>query len=442
MVDLRGNAMNLKTLAQRYNLQTCLDCDHCRTVCPVAWADSRFSPAALAQACLQEKPLAGAAAFTLWTCTGCRACLTVCGEPLPDLAAFVLEARQTARQDGLMPDFPYRGALQAVMRMTGAENLAQKRQTVLPKARQKPVEPGQSLLLLGMLPYVSDVVSPELGVYAQQSMLAGFAVLEALGFEVGILADEVDAGHDFLWTGERDRFRRHARLLSTQINASGCARVVTLSQTLSETLQHDFPAVGYPIEPPVISLVELIAKQGQRLSLRPARQKVYLHSESRRAEADVLQQNLKAAVAWIPQLDPVTPAAPRFEAGEPAAGENQHLAPGGRTPAQFESTVGVQGFAVCGGWAAALQNELLEKAAQSGAAVVITPGTTAALHLRCACRQGAWCRSAVEAVDVATFVARHLQKTTADAPAADAPAADAPAADAPAKGAHNTTEQA
>lgn len=381
--------MSLESVAQRHGVEACVGCDRCEQVCPVRWADERFSPGQLVQRCLQGGPLGESGSFTLWTCTGCRACLAKCGETSPDFAAFVSDAREEAREAGYRPGYPYGGALQAIMRLSADERYTQQRLQMLPCELRRPARRGGALFLLGMAPYFSDAVSPELGEVMRESVAAGFKLLEELGLEPGALSDEIACGHDFLWTGERDRFRRHARALSAQINDTLPGVVVTGSQIIAETLRHDYPAVGYPVESRVLTLTELLAERRSDLAekgrLRASDRTVCIHSESRRSDGDRHFDALERVVGAVPET------------------ELTKLSDDG--PAH---TVGVSGFSVCGGWAASLQGRLMESARSNGADCVVTSCVDAAVHLRCLCRQGAWCRAAVEVMDAPTFVYRHL----------------------------------
>jgi hypothetical protein len=141
-------------------------------------------------------------------------------------------------------------------------------------------------------------------------------------------------------------------------------------------------------------LTELLASRAKELAaeerVRPSGLKVCLHAETRRPDEEDGIQALQQAVAVVSDTEIVD---------LPADGPASH-------------TVGVQGFSVCGGWAAALQNRLLGNAQRAGADCLLTSCATAAIHLRCACRQGSWRRANVEVLDGATFVYRHLENDT------------------------------
>ena len=378
--------MSLRSVAQRFNVSTCVSCNKCFDVCPIHWADSRFDPSELAAACLDEGPLDEKALFTLWTCTGCRACLSRCPEAAPDFASFAFEVRSEARRLGHRPPSPYGGAMEILRRLSADHRLSGRRSSALPQKWRRPPEEGAALLYLGALPFIADVVEPELGARAVRSVIAGLELLEALGVSFGVLDDETDCGHDLIWTGDRLTFKTHARRLREQIAASNVKTVIPVNEEAADTLKHEFPSVGYPIDAQVVTLSDYLARHAGALRFAPSNKKVAVHVESRRADEEHRLRQLARALEHVPETEVV-----ELPEAEP-----------------MPQTVGVKGFAVCGGWAAALQNRLLAAAEKSGAEALVLAGVNGVTHLRCSCRQGAWCRSAMPVLTAAEFLREHL----------------------------------
>lgn len=378
--------MSLRSVAQRFNVSTCVSCNKCFDVCPIHWADPRFNPSELAAACLDEGPLDEKALFTMWTCTGCRACLSRCPEAAPDFASFAFEVRAEARGMGHRPPSPYGGAMEILRRLSADHRLSGRRSSALPEKWRRPPEAGAALVYLGAVPFIADVVEPELGARAARSVMVGLELLEALGVSFGVLDDETDCGHDLIWTGDRLTFKTHARRLREQIAASKVKTVIPVNEEAADTLKHEFPAVGYPIDAQVVTLSEYLARHGGDLQFFPSHKKIAVHVESRWADEEHRLRQLSRALEHVPETEVV---------------ELAEVEP-------MPQTVGVKGFAVCGGWAAALQNRLLAAAENSGAEALVLAGVNGVTHLRCSCRQGAWCRSAMPVLTVAEFLREHL----------------------------------
>ena len=378
--------MSLRSVAQRFNVSACVSCNKCFDICPIHWADSRFNPSELAAACLAEGPLDEKALFTMWTCTGCRACLERCPEGAPDFASFAFEVRAEARKMGYRPPVPYGGAMEILERISADHRLNGRRSQIFAKKWRRFVPKGGALVYLGAVPFIADVVEPELGARAVDSIVAGFELLQAMGVEFGVLDDERDCGHDLLWKGDRLTFKAHAGRLRDQIAKTGANMVIVFNQETADTLLHEFPSAGYSVDAQVVTMMELLARKGGELKFEPSRKKVALHVESRRGDQDEWMRQLARALEHVPQTEIIK---------EIGSDEVPH-------------SVGVKGFAVCGGWAAALQNRLLKSAEQSGADVLVTTGVDAATHLRCSCRQGAWCRNTIPVMTPAEFLRKHL----------------------------------
>ncbi len=377
--------MSLRSVAQRFNVSTCVSCNKCFDVCPIHWADPRFNPSELAAACLAEGPLDEKALFTLWTCTGCRACLARCPENAPDFASFAFEARIETRKKGHRPSAPYGGAMEILTRLTADHRLVQRRLLPLTEKRRKPVSPDGALVYLGVLPFIRDIVHQDLGEKALLSAEAGFKLLDALGMEFGMLDDETDCGHDLLWTGDRLTFKAHAQRLRSQIEETGVKLVIVFDEETADTLRHEFPAAGYSVEPQVITMTEFLARRAGTLDFTPSQKKVALHVESRRGDQDHCMRQLARAVEHVPETEII-----ELTNSDP-----------------IPHSTGVKGFAFCGGWAACLQNRLLESAEKSGAQILITAGINSATHLRCINREGAWRKNSIPVMTAAEFLATH-----------------------------------
>lgn len=378
--------MSLRSAAQRFNVSACVSCNKCFDVCPIHWADSRFNPSELAAACLAEGPLDEKSLFTLWSCTGCRACLAKCPEGAPDFAAFTFEARIEARKKGHRPPAPYGGAMEILKRLSADHRLVQRRLRILPPKWRNPVSPDGALVYLGALPFIADIVHRELGEKALLSAEAGFKLLDALGTEFGMLDDETDCGHDLLWTGDRLTFKAHAERLRSQIEETGVDLVIVFNEETADTLRHEFPAAGYGVDAQVVTLTEFLARRADSLEFNPSQKKIALHVESRRGDQDHWMRQLVRAVEHVPETEAI-----QITGSEPVV-----------------HSTGVRGFAFCGGWAAALQNRLLEAAEKSGAEILITSGIDTATHLRCLNREGAWRKNSVSVMTAAEFLENHL----------------------------------
>ncbi len=85
-------------------------------------------------------------------------------------------------------------------------------------------------------------------------------VLNALGIEPQVLADERCCGHDLLWEGNVVLFRQLAQLNAQLIRDSGAKRIVTSCPECARALKVDYPASGIDLGVEVLHLAELVTQ--------------------------------------------------------------------------------------------------------------------------------------------------------------------------------------
>lgn len=386
--------MSLQQTARKHGVETCVDCNRCLEVCPIHQADPRFSPASLARAFVQDKTdLDEQALFTLWTCLSCRACLARCPTPPPDFTGFAPAAREQALKLGLEPLFPHGGALQRIMALTAAEGAVQNRLDWVPPHLKQDVQKGGVLYFTGCMPFLDAALGREFNSSAMSTARSGLHLLDRVGLKAGLMEKEICCGHDFLMGGDVDGFRRHARTLSDLINGSGASTVVCPCQECVQCLGEHYPTHGFPLQPAVAGLAEILADRVGKLNPGPARRTVATHVESGRGDVARRTGWLKTACEAVPEAR-VHPL--ETENGRP-------------------HSVGVAGFLSCGGWSAQLQNRLLHAAREKGADLLVVDCLKVAVHLNCALRPGTWQRSSVEVAHLADFIGAQISIETADA---------------------------
>ncbi len=117
---------------------------------------------------------------------------------------------------------------------------------------------SDTLYFVGCAPYYGALFKP-LGVDGNGIARSTVRVLNALGIEPKILADERCCGHDLLWEGDVDGFRCLAELNAAFIRQAGVKRIVTSCPECARALKVDYPAHGIELNVEVLHLAELLA---------------------------------------------------------------------------------------------------------------------------------------------------------------------------------------
>jgi Fe-S oxidoreductase len=116
---------------------------------------------------------------------------------------------------------------------------------------------SDTLFFVGCAPYF-DVQFGHMGVPANASARATVQILNALGIEPQVSPDERCCGHDLLWEGDVDGFRRLAELNAALVREASVSRVVTACPECARALRIDYPAHGIHLGVEVLHLAELL----------------------------------------------------------------------------------------------------------------------------------------------------------------------------------------
>lgn len=246
----------------------CLDCGKCSAVCPITRFETReyTSPRllvekAIAPAGAQAHPESGLNQGFLddllfWSCLTCKRCSELCPADV-HFSEFLRDARALARGVGRSGECTHGAVIQTWGRMMTAPDLAQDRLDWLDDGLRTS-DGSDTVYFSGCLPYY-DVMFNKLGAEGTGIAQAAVRILNHLGIEPQVMADERCCGHDQLWEGDFDTFRALAMLNLERLAATGAKRVVTTCPECARTLKVDYPhfAGNHGLE--VMHLSELLA---------------------------------------------------------------------------------------------------------------------------------------------------------------------------------------
>jgi len=349
----------LQAIIARTHAAACLECGKCTAVCPVARRDGTFSPRRLVEEIIQGRPLHGLDSGALWACLTCRVCHERCPMGV-DYIGFIRGVRALARREGEVPPFSHGGILQTAMRLMVGEGLSPDRLGWLEEGLETSPD-GEILYFVGCLPYF-QVVFSELEVPALEIARSVVRLLNAAGERPQVLAEERCCGHDLLWEGDEDSFRRLAEINHALIRGSGVKRIVTACPECARTLALDYPAFGYDLGVEVQHLSQWLAQ-----ALEEGR----LHLN--RGECRLTYQDPCRLGRHLGEYE-----APRQVLA--ALGEVVEMDPSGR----LAQCCGTSAWTACGAVNRELQDERLRQARATGADLLVTACVKCQIHFRCA----------------------------------------------------------
>ena len=249
--------ISFNEIVQKNRAWLCLDCGKCSSVCPITihMVDDYSSPRLLVETALSvgEEPTLDDT--LLWSCLSCERCTEICPS-MVEFSKFVQETRQLARTKDLAGDCTHSGMIQAWGRMMTDPDLVQHRLDWLEDGL-KISQDSDTIYFPGCLPYYQEAFE---GLQFEGNEIARSAIkiLNKLGIEPSLMANERCCGHDQFWQGDMETFDNLAKLNLDQLMDSGAKRIITTCPECFYTLKYTYPEEVEDHGMEVIHLVELL----------------------------------------------------------------------------------------------------------------------------------------------------------------------------------------
>jgi heterodisulfide reductase subunit D len=334
----------------------CLDCGKCTSVCPISWRQPEFSPRAIVEAARPAGDQEVLQDDRLWECLTCGRCIQVCPSDVRFLS-FVRDLRTVARSTNVGGHCSHGATIQTWMRMMADPDLKQDRLGWLAPVSSRSLrvsEQSDTVYFVGCLPYY-EVLFGKIGAQGVEIAQSAVKVLNHLGIEPMVLADERCCGHDLLWEGEVDAFRELVRLNTEMLHATGASRIVTTCAECARTLRMD-----YPLEMEVLHISQLLAESLPEMAPSVSRRVTY---------QDPCRLGRHLAVYEPPRQVMASLGLELLEMGY-----NRGKA----------VCCGTSAWTHCGATAKAIQVDRLREASATGAEILVTACAKCQIHFKCA----------------------------------------------------------
>ena len=379
--------MNLEDIIQETKTYYCLECGKCTSVCPVAKYDPGFSPRMIIENALLgfEKELV----FDkeLFSCLTCYTCQSKCPSDV-DFPVFVRQARAIAQDNRQHGICAHAGQMQTLARLMTSPAIKQRRLEWLSN-EYRVSEKGDVLLWVGCAPYF-DPIFDDLEFSALDITRAGLKTLNLLGIEPSLLPNEKCCGHDALWTGDVETFRKLAEHNAAQIREAGVKKIVFTCPEGYRTFKLDYPNyVDLDCEVQHISelLADKIGQEGVRF--KEVKKRVTFQDPCRLGRHLGVYDAPRKVLESIPGIE---------------LAEMTHSGPD-------SICCGTSAWTNCDAYSNLLRMERLAEAAETGAELLVTACPKCQTHFRCAMVDKGEERrptSRIEVVDLASLVANAI----------------------------------
>jgi heterodisulfide reductase subunit D len=352
--------VNLEEIIQETKTYNCLECGKCTSICPVAKYDPSYSPRGMIENALLGFGDELVFNKELFSCLTCYTCQQECPSDV-DFPVFVRRARGMAQDKGQHGVCAHSGQLQSLARLMTSPAIKQKRLDWLSK-EYRVSEDSDVLLWVGCAPYFAPIFD-DLEFNALDITKAALRTLNALGIEPKLLPNEKCCGHDALWTGDVDTFKRLAEYNAAQIKEAGVKKIVFSCPEGYRTFKLDYPNfvnLGCEVQHISEFVAEKIGENG--VKFREIKKKVTYQDPCRLGRHMGVYDAPRKVLGSIPGIELV---------------EMKHSGP--------ESICcGTSAFTNCDSYSNMLRVERLSEAVETGAELLITTCPKCQTHFRCA----------------------------------------------------------
>ncbi|MFP3898885.1 MAG: (Fe-S)-binding protein, partial [Dehalococcoidia bacterium] len=250
---------------------------------------------------------------------------------------------------------------------------------------------SDALYFVGCSPYLEPVFG-YLGLRTLDNTRASLKILNRLGVEPMLLPDEKCCGHDALWTGDSETFRRLAEHNTKLIRASGAKKIIFSCPEGYRTLKLDYPEHGFELGCELQHISEFIAEKVQKgqLEFRELRKKVTYQDSCRLGRHLGIYDSPRAVLAAIPGIELVEMEKNR----------------------EYALCCGTSAFTNCDTYSHEMRVARLLEAKATGADTLVTSCPKCQIHFECAMNNKGEEKGAdinIKAMDLASIVADALE---------------------------------
>jgi len=377
----------LAKAAQTTRAWACYDCGKCTAVCPIVRAGGDYSPRRHVLATNSGQRQEIIESSSLFSCLTCGLCDQRCPAEV-DYTNLIQKLREVSYHEGVEPECPHGGALQAVMRMMARGKTKQNRMDWLDRDLKTRSKKGEVFYWTGCTMYY-DAFFTEFESATLEGTRSAVRLMNRLGVTPVVSPAERCCGHDLLWNGDYRNFELLAKHNVKLVTASGAEVLVTSCAECLRTWKVDYEPFFESQPPRILHITEFLAERLGELKFKTnsRQRRVTFQDPCRLGRHLGIYDPPRQALAAVPGLEVVEMR--RFG---PAA-----MCCAGAT------------WSNCDRFAKQIQVERLRQARATGAEVLATACPKCQIHFRCAMKDPNLADEIeIEMRDVAELVAESL----------------------------------
>ena len=348
----------IENLVEQTQTFYCLDCGVCTGSCPVSRVFPDFSPRLIVERSLYE--LEDISDDTIWSCLTCSRCFERCPAKI-NFPEFIRLIRDEAQKRGISGTPAHHGMMQSIMAIHSSS--ARQNRTYWIDDTVKVDPNSDTMYFVGCRPYF-DVIFRDFGAGSIQGARNVVKLLNSVGINPLVSEAERCCGHDALWNGDEERFKKLAQINKEIIESSGVKRVVFSCPEGYHTFKEYYPRYVGKLDVEIVQINELLAQSNGDLKLKPAQGVVTYHDPCRLGRMSNIYDAPRELISKIPGVTLVEMERSR---------ENGVCC-------------GTSAWMNCSSCSKAIQVERLREAKETGASALVTACPKCAIHFKCAAK--------------------------------------------------------
>jgi Fe-S oxidoreductase len=381
----------LTNLRKTTGAALCVECGKCTATCPLADFGDISARKIAGQPLEDELRDHGAG---VQRCLTCASCEVRCPQGVR-FTEYVRGFRELLPPDVYQP-CPHGQVLQSAARVMAHHSTPQ-RDTAWIGPDLKVAEAGETALFVGCLPLFDELFAEDLGLQTMEIARSAIHILNQLGIEPVLVAQERCCGHDLLWGGDRKSFTALAEANLAAFEERGVKHILTVCAECCRTWRLDYPTVASAYRPRVQHVAEFLAER-----LESGELTFQGNGAAKLTYQDPCRLGRHLGVYDAPRrLLAAVPGATLLEMQR--CGSNAQCC-------------GTSGFIHCDAGSRRLQTERLRSAAQTGAQKLLTGCPKCLIHFTCAQaedRHREGLAPSIEVQDLTVFAASMLRSAKA-----------------------------
>lgn len=257
--SIESSGKSIEEIISLYDVYSCQDCGKCTSACPLALSGKQFSPRAIANSVIGGDTNSETMKDAVWSCLTCGLCYDRCPSAV-NFPEFIRDLRGHLRKNELNGNEVHGGFFQSLMRTMTAENLEMKRwNTLLPGIKTDPE--SKTLYFGGCNIYFDTFFNRHLGMKTFDIAIDSLRLLNFFDVAPSLLPNERCCGHDLLWAGDVDNFKKLAKLNTDMINGLDIEEVITSCPECYRSLSHDYEKHGFKIPARITHIYDFLERE-------------------------------------------------------------------------------------------------------------------------------------------------------------------------------------